>query len=160
MKRSIGGRLLLLAILVLAANDAAAQAPVESFADLQPLIKEGQQVVIQGDDGRKITGAVVSLTGNQLEIRRERWFGLRPEHLVFMEASVRRIEHKDSDWNGSLIGGGLGLLAGMRLDKECREHDDFCDLVVLLSLRPAWPSVGGSMNSSSGRSTSPHRQVR
>jgi hypothetical protein len=48
----------LLAALVLAASDPAAQAPVQSFADLQLLIKPDPQVIIWGDDDREITACL------------------------------------------------------------------------------------------------------
>lgn len=108
MATNIGRRFLLLVALVLAANEAAAQAPVQSFADLQPLVKPGQQVIVWGDDGGKTTGRVVSLAGNQLEIERWRWF--RRERRVFTEQAVGRIENYDSKRNGALLGVGIGGL--------------------------------------------------
>ena len=103
---NIGRRFLLLAALVLAASEAAAQAPVQSFADLQPLVKAGQRVTVWGDDGSKTTGRVLSLAGNQLEIERRRWF--RRERRVFTEQSVGRIEDRDSTLNGELNGLAIG----------------------------------------------------
>jgi hypothetical protein len=148
MATNIGGRFLLLAALVLAANEAAAQAPVQSFADLQPLVKPGQQVIVWGDDGRKTIGRVVSLAGNQLEIQRRRWF--RGERRVFTEQSVGRIENYDSDWNGSLIGVGIGILTAVLLRDGCGENDVFCDYVAILST-PAGYVVGSSIDGAINR---------
>ena len=152
MATNIGGRFLLLAALVLAANEAAAQAPVQSFADLQPLVKPGQQVIVWGDDGRKTIGRVVSLAGNQLEIQRRRLF--RGERRVFTEQSVGRIENHDSDWNGSLIGVGIGILTALtaaRLSDGCGEHYlNFCDYVAILST-PAGYVVGSSIDGAINR---------
>jgi hypothetical protein len=67
-------RSMLLATLALATADAAAQAPAQSFAELQPTLEVGQTVFITEED------------------------------------SVRRIETDDSDWNGVLIGLGIGSL--------------------------------------------------
>jgi hypothetical protein len=112
--RNLGGRFVLLGTLLLAASDATAQTPVQSFADLQPLVKTGQQVIVWDDDGRKIKAEVLSLSGNQLEIQRWRWF-FRRERQLFTEDSVRRIENPDSTANGGLLGVGVGgLMAALR----------------------------------------------
>jgi len=138
MATNIGRRFLLLAALVLAANDAAAQAPVQSFADLQPLVKPGQQVIVWGDDGRKTTGRVVSLAGNQLEIRRQRRFRFRQERLVLTEGSVGRIEHRDSTWNGALLGAGVGVLMTVLVCKT----ENYYSADPLLRSCLLWISLG------------------
>jgi hypothetical protein len=95
------------------------------FEELQPLVKAGQQVIVWGDDGRKTEGRVVSLTGNQFEIRRRRWFRFRQERLVFAEDSVGRIEHRDSTWNGELLGLGIGSVTTLVACKSIKDPDDW-----------------------------------
>jgi len=133
----IGRTLLLLGGLVLAGNEAAAQAPVQSFADLPPLITIGQRVIIRDAEGRRIQGEVVSLSRNQIEIERRRWF--RRERQVFQEASVRRLEHSDSVANGVWIGVGIGALLAVGACKATADNpDDFSCLSWTLA-----PTIGG-----------------
>ncbi len=131
------GTILLFAAMVLAAKDAAAQAPAQSFADLQPLVKVGQQVTVAGDDGRKTTGRFISLTGNQLEIEQSRGF-FRRERRIFTEDAVDWIEHRDSTWNGVLL--GLGVVASMAV-LACKTEDYYSDDSPLRSCL-VWVSFG------------------
>lgn len=136
---NLGGRFVLLGALVLAATDAAAQAPEQSFADLQPLIKPGQRVIVLGDDGRKVTAEVVSLTGTQLEVQRSRMFRLRKEQLVFTEGSVSRIENADSTANGGWLGFGVGALMALAVCKSDPGPENMSCLTWLTFA----PTVGG-----------------
>ena len=107
----IGGRTLLLAVVILVANDAAAQAPVQSFADLQHLLKPGQDVMVWDTDGRKVRGRVVVVRGGTLEIRRPPRFGFGSgRRQMFAEASVSRVDHRDST---TVYGGLLGFVVGV-----------------------------------------------
>jgi hypothetical protein len=109
--RHTAGNILLFAALVLAANDATAQAPVQSCVDLAPLVKAGQDVVVWDRDGRKIRGRLVVVNGDTLEIRRPPRFAFGSDRRqVFMEASVSRVDHRDST---TKYGGLLGLVAGL-----------------------------------------------
>ena len=132
----IGTQLFFVSALFLTANDAGAQAPAQTFAALQSHIKPGLHVTVWTDDDRKITGRLTSVTGNQVEIRRRRWFRLQ-EPEIFVEASVRRIVHHDSDWNGALIGVGLGTLVTLLANDECDNSGVVCNYIVLLA-----PSAG------------------
>jgi hypothetical protein len=58
---------------------AAAQPPVHSFADLQPLITTGERLVVRDKSGRTTHGQLVALSASDVEIRRRRWF-FRTEH--------------------------------------------------------------------------------
>ena len=89
---------------LLLGSDAAAQTPAQSFADLQPLLKPGQRVIVTDAKNVETTGRVVSILGNQLEIDQGR------RQLVFSEDTVRWIVEDDSNWNGALIGAGVGLV--------------------------------------------------
>jgi len=115
---------------LLLGSDAAAQTPVRSFAELQPLLKPGQSVIVTTDQGGKTAGEVVSILGNQLEIREG---GTR---YVFTEDAVRRIQHEDGTWNGSLIGIGVGVLLARAYVSKCRstpfsERDSSCETAEL-----------------------------
>jgi hypothetical protein len=67
-------------------------------------------VVVDLADGSSKSGKVMSLSGDRIEIRRRRW-NWRSEQLTFAAGAVRRIEHRDSTWNGGLLGVGAGVLA-------------------------------------------------
>ena len=101
-------------VCLLLGSDAAAQTPVRSFAELQPLLKLGQTVIVTPDTGDKTTGQVVSILGNQLEI----WEGAT--RYVFTEDAVRRIQYEDSTWNGRLIGFAAGALLARAYVAKCR----------------------------------------
>ena len=111
---------------VLIAGTVAAQmvTPVQSFADLQPLVTSGQEVTVWQNDGRKVRGRVVSLSGDKLELRRPpRFFG-RGRQDVYVESATTRIEARDSTVNGELIGVGLGLLVSVVAYRTADLNDD------------------------------------
>ena len=105
-------RIVLLALGLLGVSSGAvtAQTAVQSFDELVQTVTPGMTVVVDLADGRSRSGKVVSLSGDRIDIRRRRWiFG--SEQLSFVEASVRRMENRDSTANGTLIGIGAGGLA-------------------------------------------------
>ena len=53
MKHALGRRLALLAALALAPAAAAAQTPVQSFPDLQPILPAGQKIVVIAVESRE-----------------------------------------------------------------------------------------------------------
>jgi len=107
------------------------QAPARTFADLQPILKTGQTLIVEDKDGRTTRGRLVSLAGDRLEISRRRGlFGREPR--VFSGASVRRIRHKDSTWNGALIGLGAGVMAAFVGNGACTGDNAGCLSVVAL----------------------------
>ena len=149
--RNTAGSILLFAAMVLAAKEAAAQVPAQSFADLQPLITTGQDVVVWDTDGRKIRGRVVQVSGDTLEIRRPpRWFGAdRPQ--LFAEASVSRVELRDST---TVYGGLLGLVVGVAVSvtawKTSTEEDWNLPEVVLAPIFGSFigAAIDGAINRS------------
>jgi hypothetical protein len=90
--------------------DVTAQTAIHSFADLSEAVRPGMTVVVDLADGSRRSGKVLSLSGDRIEIRRRRW-NWRAEQLTFAAGAVRRIEHRDSTWNGELLGVGAGVLA-------------------------------------------------
>jgi len=102
--------LLVMAALGVLSGDVIAQEPVRSFDQLSAVITPGTAIVVDLEDGRRISANVVSLAGDRLELRRRRW-NFRSEHLLFSAPLVRRIEERDSTINGTMIGVGAGGLA-------------------------------------------------
>jgi hypothetical protein len=99
------------------AIEAAAQAPVQAFADLPTVLASGQRVIVRGAEGRTLRGEVVALSDGMLEIEWRRWIFQR-KHRSLSESSVQSISIQDSDWNGTLLGVGVGILAGMLVDEQ------------------------------------------
>lgn len=128
------------AAFVVTSSLAVAQPPVQSFAELQRTFTFGQRIIVTAEDGRTTEGRLVSISGNQLEIRRTRWF-FREERKAFVEESVQRIENRDSTWNGTLIGLGVGFLISVVADRTCDEPDFGCAPQVLLPV-PVGSVVG------------------
>ena len=100
---------LALSLLGVSSGDATAQTPASSFVDLSDTVKPGMTVVVDLEDGGSRTGTVFSLSSDRIVIRRRRW-NWRQEQLTFAAGSVRRIDNRDSTWNGKLLGAGAGAL--------------------------------------------------
>jgi hypothetical protein len=93
------------------------RAPVQAFADLPKVLVSGQRVIVRGAEGRTLRGEVVALSDGMLEIEWRRWIFQR-KHRSLSEGSVQSISIQDSDWNGTLLGVGVGILAGMLVDEQ------------------------------------------
>ena len=102
--------LLMVAALGVLSGEVTAQEPVQSFGRLSALIRPGTAIVVDLEGGRSISGKVVSVAGDRLELRRRRW-NFRSERLAGSALGVRRVEERDSTANGTLIGIGAGALA-------------------------------------------------
>ena len=157
------GNILMFAAMVLVATDAAAQAPVQSFADLQPLLKPGQQVTVWNTDGRKVSGRVVAVSGDTLEIGRgSRWFFRRPDRRqVFTEASVSRVDARDSTTvYGGLLGFAIGVAVVVTAAGRPATCGDLCELSVVAPI--VGPFIGAAIDGAINRSlyTSPAATTR
>ena len=123
MKRRV--RAAAIFVLVLAFSSAAAaeeQAevlPVRSFSALQPWLTPGERLIVRDSSGRKTHWRFLSLSGNELEMKRRRW-NFRSERRTWAEGTVQRIEHEDSRWQGSAIGAAVGVAAGVIMTKTPR----------------------------------------
>ena len=139
---TIAGGFALLAVLLLTTRPAAAQAPIQSFADLAPLVKPGDEVVVQGRDGRKTRGRVVMVGGDTLEIRRPpRFFGADRQD-VFPEASVSHVELRDSTTvYGGLLGFAVGLAVAVTVAKTAT-CEDLCELGPVVAAPLLGPVIG------------------
>ncbi len=115
---------------------AAQTIPAESFADLQKLLRPGQQVIVRDQADRKQVGRFVSMTTYDilLEFAPRR----QAEQRSFAEDAVSRVDIADSDLNGVLIGGGIGLAVTVYQTARC----DDCDAAIVL--------FGGGVNVSVG----------
>jgi hypothetical protein len=82
-------------------SDAWAQTVATSFAELQPLVKVGEQVVVTDANGLRTKGRISDLSPSTLVI-------LTPQQKSFSESGVTAIRRTDSVWNGALIGLGAG----------------------------------------------------
>ena len=127
MQRSV--RAASIFVLVLAFSSAAAaeeQAeglPARSFGALQPRLTPGERLIVRDSSGRKTHGRFVSLSGDELQIKRRRW-NFRAERRAWTEGTVERIQHEDSRWEGGVVGAAVGLAAVVIMVKspKCDER--------------------------------------
>jgi len=99
------------------AGPQAAAAPVESLDALRPLVKSNESLTVVDASGRKTSGRLVSLTDNTLMLTRRQW-NFRQARYTWTEADIREIQHKDSTWNGSLLGGAAGVVFAVAMVKS------------------------------------------
>lgn len=121
---------------------------VQSFDDLSSTVRPGASVVVRLDDGRSMSGTIVSLSGDQIEIRRRRGL-FRSERLSLPEASVRRIEERDSTWNGTAAGVAAGALVAWI---KCRAPRNEEAAWKCLAWVPMAPAVGALVGDAIDRS--------
>jgi hypothetical protein len=93
-----------------AAEEQAGGLPARSFRALQPWLTPGERLIVRDSSGRKTLGRFVSLSGDELEIKRRRW-NFRTERRTWKEGTVERIQHEDSRWEGGVVGAAVGLAA-------------------------------------------------
>jgi hypothetical protein len=106
-----------------AAEEQAEGLPGRSFSALQPWLTRGERLIVRDSSGRKTHGRFVSLSGDELEIKRRRW-NFRTERRTWTEGTVERIQHEDSRWEGGVVGAAVGLAAVVimvksRCDERC-----------------------------------------
>ena len=97
---------------VLFCSTASAWTPVQSFAALRPVLKPGERVIITDSSGQHHSGKVSS-RGDQLQLDQG-----RQRQMLFSEDGIRRIEKGDPNWDGGLIGFGVGLALGLAVAKN------------------------------------------
>ena len=126
------------AVVLVAATDTRGQ-QVSSFIDLPRVLELGQRVIVREDDGRVSRGNVVLLDDDRIAIQWRRWMFAKRERTL-TSATVESIEVQDSDWNGTLAGAGIGIVAGWLLvDRQC--GPDF-GLAPVGSYMGAWIGAG------------------
>jgi hypothetical protein len=113
MKRHVRAASIFVLALTLSSAAAAEQQadslPARSFTALQPLLVPGERLIVRDSSGRQTHGRLVSLSGDELEIKSRRW-NFRTERRTWREGTVERIQHEDSTWKG---GGAIGTAAGV-----------------------------------------------
>jgi hypothetical protein len=105
--------ILLLIFQALAITRVAAQTPAGSFADLQPMLAVGQQVMVNDQHGRSIQGRLVSIAGDELVMTSMPRFIGRSSLLTFSESAVTTVRLMDSTSNGSVIGAVVGFVVAL-----------------------------------------------
>ena len=138
-------------VLVLAFSSAAAaeeQAeglPARSFSALQPWLTPRDRLIVRDSSGRKTHWRFVSLSGNELEMKRRRW-NFRSERRTWAEATVQRIELEDSRLEGGAIGAAVGVAAAVIITKSPR-CDERC-LPFMVAAVPVGMLIGEAIDGS------------
>ena len=78
---------------------ARAQAPVQSFEELQRTLHVRQTVIVTDDRGRQVKGKVDDLSTASITV------GGR----IFTDAAIKEIRLPDRLWNGMLVGAAIGM---------------------------------------------------
>jgi hypothetical protein len=130
-----------LALVLLPAGLAHAQAPAQSLAELQLKVRIGEKVQVIDRSGNKTEGRFDGVSGSSLALIAR---GSRRE---FLETQIREVtrQRPESKWDGTLIGLGAGALAGfISVKTHCRnasERDD-CLAVGYTFLVPIFAGAG------------------
>ncbi len=103
----------------MAAGPASAQTIADSFAELRPLLKKGQTVIVTDASGQRVRGKVAEVSAASLTV-------LSPEARTFAEAAVTEIRapaasSRQGALRGLAVGAGIG--AALILTK-CRNGPD------------------------------------
>ena len=134
------------------AEEQADGVPAHSFSELRTVLTSGERLIVRDSTGRDIEGLFGSLSGNELEITHKKSWDFRSgvdrtEQLVFSEGAVVRIQRKDPTWDGSVIGGVIGVLAIVIMVKaQCSE---ICLPFLPAAVPAGWligEAIDGSIN--------------
>ena len=128
-----------------AAEDQAEGLPARSFSALQPWLTPRDRLIVRDSSGRKTYWRFVSLSGNELEMKRRRW-NFRSERRTWAEATVQRIEHEDSRLEGGAIGAAVGVAAAVIITKSPR-CDERC-LPFMVAAVPVGMLIGKAIDGS------------
>jgi hypothetical protein len=134
------------------AEEQAESVPARSFTALQPLLTPGERLIIRDSSGRKTHGRFVSLSGDELEIKRRRW-NFRTERRAWTEGTVERIQHEDSRWEGKALGAAIGVAVLAIINPLRRIETDRCNALCAPFIVAAVPvgtmigeAIDGSIN--------------
>jgi hypothetical protein len=149
--RVIGIGFVLIAGLMIFAADAAAQPAATSFNELAATLTSGQDLIVHSGAGRGFHGRLASITGDQIELERIRWF--RRQRRTFTESEVFRIDEQDSTWDGKGKGAAFGLLTVIALVKlpACNTPDNFTCLMPDVLAIPVGMMIGDAIDRSVNR---------
>ncbi len=135
---------------------AAAQDAARSFDELQPMLANGQLVIVTDDTGHRLKGRVESISPSLLALS-DASPGSARRTWTFAAGAVREIRRTDSVLNGALIGLGAGAGAfwvglrthcGSPLDEECALNGGWA---ILLGTVPVGAVAGAVVDSLIGR---------
>ena len=111
----------LLVLLLFGVSNAEGQQVAVPFDQLRSRVAVGDKVTITDTMGRQARGTIARLSSSSLTLT----VGVRQTE--FFEADVERISQRDSRWNGTLwglgVGAGLGALLDRGLVKEYGRED-------------------------------------
>jgi hypothetical protein len=103
-----------LGLLALMPRVALAQPPVQSFAELQSILKPNDEVQITDSSGRTTRGRVVRVATGSLNLT------VNGRQQELLEATIRDVKRRRPDvwWNGALIGAVAGTVAGAAVKRR------------------------------------------
>lgn len=139
-------RLLIAAVAMAIPATAGGQAPVQSFDQLERVLKVGQRVVVTDAEGRETKGKVQDLTSGQLVVQASDTRTFRePDVLKIRRASVHGVR------NGILAGLGIGAAVGVAGFAATYHSGD--DAVYYWAYIGTWlsPAVGAGVGAIAGR---------
>ena len=108
----------LTALLALTPLTASAQTVATSFQDLQNLVKPGDTIDVTSSSGKRIKGRLGELSASDLELLTRkagadgRDASVSKIHFSESDVVTVSIAHRDSLWNGALIGFSPGAIVG------------------------------------------------
>ena len=114
--------------------------PAQSYRELHSRLKVGDTLIVRDADGRTTTGRVSTLGSDQFEVEWRRFLRLR--HRTFTEPGVRRVQVRDSTWNGVLIGLGVGIAGTIAVCANDTSGGGACLMFVILG--PTLGIAGGA----------------
>jgi hypothetical protein len=98
-----------LALVILSASLAQAQALTQSFGELQTRVRRGERVQVIDITGKKTEGEFDGISGASL------WLITNSTRQEFLDTSIHEVRKRRSEsrWDGALIGLGIGAAAGL-----------------------------------------------
>jgi hypothetical protein len=117
----------LIPLIALTSIPAWGQGPVRSFDELELKLHIGDTVQAIDDSGKKIQGRIADISASSLVLT------VKTTRLVLPEKSIQTVKKLRHDpwWNGALIGGGIGAIAGLIITRtECGESDPECSAIA------------------------------
>ena len=98
-----------LAMVLLSSSVAQAQAPTQSFGELQARVRRGEKVQVVDNTGKKAEGEFDGVSGTSL------WLITNSTRQELLDTSIREVRKRrpESRWDGALIGLGIGAVVGL-----------------------------------------------
>jgi len=113
--KSLGCAAVLL-LLLFGASITEGQEVAGSFAQLRSQVSVGDNVTVTDVRGREMQGTIADLSSSSLALV------VGTTQTEFVEADVETVSRRDSRWNGTLWGLGLGGVLGATFDKSLVEY--------------------------------------